>query len=267
MKANYELHEMKDRRLPFIFHNSVLTSKHFAPNWHENIEILIFTEGSGTVRLDEREYTVNPGDTVVVNTGCIHNILSSFLRRYCLIVDNGFCEENGIDITGIEFAECFADEALTEAFHSLSEDMLALKTGAEDALSIPTVRHKILGILLHLCRHHVYDKGAKRKNDPSYGTVRRVIRYLQGAKGRVSLDQVAAHAHISKFHLSHEFKRITGSTVFEYLNVFRCESAARLLRSGMSASEAAAAVGFDNLSYFSRTFKRYVGMLPSACKK
>lgn len=267
MKANYEIHKMTNERFPFIFHDSVISSHILPPNWHENVEILIFTEGEATVRLDDREYTVHPGDVAVVNTGCIHGISSAYVRRYCLIVDNEFCEENGIDVAALEFTEFFSDPALLQSFHGLAEEIRHFKEAKGDPLALPTVRHRVLGILLYLCRNHLYGKQAKRESDPSYGTVKRVIRDLQGFQGKVTLEEISARAHVSKFHLSHEFKRITGTTVFEYLNALRCENAAKLLRSDMGVSEAATAVGFDNLSYFSRTFKRYMGVLPSLYRK
>ena len=56
-------------------------------------------------------------------------------------------------------------------------------------------------------------------------------------------------------------------TVIEYVNILRCKEAKRLISEGQSVSEAAIASGFNNLSYFTRTYKKYVGELPSSNKK
>ena len=63
--------------------------------------------------------------------------------------------------------------------------------------------------------------------------------------------------------MSRDFKKYTGNTVFEYINISRCKTAATLIASGMSVSAAANECGFENLSYFSRTYKKYMGKLPS----
>ena len=183
-----------------------------------------------------------------------------------MIVDNDFCVENGINVTETEFAECFTDGVLWEAFALLAEEMAAQKAG--DATAVTAIRYRVMGILLRLCREHLYTgRVDERPDSHAYTAVRSAIRYLREAEGKVTLEKVAAHAHMSTFHLSHEFKRITGVSVFSYLNAYRCDRARHLIRQGVGVSEAAAAVGFDNLSYFSRTFKRYIGVLPSACPK
>lgn len=81
---------------------------------------------------------------------------------------------------------------------------------------------------------------------------------------RLTSDEIAASAGLSKFHFLREFKRITGRTPTHYLNAIRCEYARSLLKSGRySVKEAAFLCGFTNNSYFSSVFLKYTGMLPS----
>lgn len=47
------------------------------------------------------------------------------------------------------------------------------------------------------------------------------------------------------------------------VNAVRCRNANTFILSGLSISEAAYRCGFENMSYFSKTFKKYVGELPS----
>ena len=49
----------------------------------------------------------------------------------------------------------------------------------------------------------------------------------------------------------------------EYINAIRCNYAKRMISGGMSVSEAAFSCGYRNLSYFSKTYKKYFKMLPS----
>lgn len=85
----------------------------------------------------------------------------------------------------------------------------------------------------------------------------------QNMKSCLTLEDIAAYVGISKYYFTREFKRITGQTVFEYINVVRCKEAKRLITQGMTVSLAAQTCGFENLSYFTRTYKKCIGELPS----
>jgi AraC-like DNA-binding protein len=84
----------------------------------------------------------------------------------------------------------------------------------------------------------------------------------------LTLDAVASHAGISRYHFSRIFKSCTGFSFKNYLNRRRIGAAKHLIRSeGLNASEAAFRVGYSDLSYFSRIFKRLEGMPPSVFRK
>ena len=64
------------------------------------------------------------------------------------------------------------------------------------------------------------------------------------------------------------FKNTMGTSFIDYLNEYRLTMASRLLLSSESSILAVSEeVGFDNLSYFNRTFKRHFGTTPSAYRK
>ena len=53
VNMNYENHIMYNNLIPFIFHYNVRTNRTaMYGNWHDNVEILCFVEGSGTVTYD-----------------------------------------------------------------------------------------------------------------------------------------------------------------------------------------------------------------------
>ena len=64
------------------------------------------------------------------------------------------------------------------------------------------------------------------------------------------------------------FKNTMGTSFIDYLNEYRLTMASRLLLSSESSIlDIAAEVGFDNLSYFNRIFKKRFEMTPSAYRK
>jgi AraC-like DNA-binding protein len=79
----------------------------------------------------------------------------------------------------------------------------------------------------------------------------------------VDLNNIADEAYYSKFHFSRKFKEVYQQTPHQYLVSVRVEQAKKLLASGMSVAAVCGAVGFEELSSFSRLFKRRVGLNPS----
>lgn len=80
---------------------------------------------------------------------------------------------------------------------------------------------------------------------------------------QVSLDELAAHVQLSSAHLSRTFKQKTGVGIVDYIHRLRCEEACRLLRlTDHSISRIALDVGYDELAYFSRCFRKQIGYAP-----
>ena len=71
----------------------------------------------------------------------------------------------------------------------------------------------------------------------------------------LSLEHIAEVIGINKSYLSREFKKYAGHTVHTYINMLRCKKAEQCISEGMTVTEAAMECGFENISYFSRTYK------------
>lgn len=79
----------------------------------------------------------------------------------------------------------------------------------------------------------------------------------------LSLEGLAEVAHISATHLGRLFKRKHGETLVDYITRQRMELAKELLRDGsLTVSSVAAKAGYNNYSYFTRTFGKYTGQSP-----
>ncbi len=81
---------------------------------------------------------------------------------------------------------------------------------------------------------------------------------------RVDLTAAARVCHLSPSHFSRMFKREHGVTFSRYLVQYRIRRACDLLVApGVSVKEVGFGVGFNDLAYFSRTFRRCVGVCPT----
>ncbi len=100
-------------------------------------------------------------------------------------------------------------------------------------------------------------------------TYRRLVRYMESNYMRaLSLDEVAERFHISKFHMSREFRKYIGYSPGEYLIMLRVQHASILLaQSDLSVESIAAQAGFSNMSNFIGQIKKRTGMTPSEFRK
>lgn len=96
-----------------------------------------------------------------------------------------------------------------------------------------------------------------------------VIAYIEAHYHEsVYLETVARLCGLGRSRFSRVFKAEQGETFSRYLNRYRVARAMQLLRRrGASVIEVAFAVGFANPSYFTHSFRRYSGMLPSDYRK
>lgn len=79
-----------------------------------------------------------------------------------------------------------------------------------------------------------------------------------------SLDELAKKYNLSVSSLSHQFKKITGMSVMNYLLSCRIACAKNyLLKSNLSINEIVESCGFNDSSNFSRTFKKLNGVTPT----
>jgi two-component system response regulator YesN len=94
--------------------------------------------------------------------------------------------------------------------------------------------------------------------------IRPAINYIDANYDKqVTLADIAKVSYLSVSRLSHVFKEEMGITIVDYLTSVRIERAKQLLlATNQSCTEICFEVGYNNQSYFTRTFKGFVGMTP-----
>ena len=91
-----------------------------------------------------------------------------------------------------------------------------------------------------------------------------VLSYVEeNCAGQLTIRELARRAHMSESSLTRMFHRITGLAPMEHVIRVRIARARELLlRGDMRITEAAYECGFNDSNYFSRQFKKVVGMTP-----
>lgn len=122
----------------------------------------------------------------------------------------------------------------------------------------------ILQIFIELTEYHSIQNSVKINSNKTFDKVKKTIKYMrENYDKKVTLDILSEYVHIEKYALCHDFKKATSQTVVQYINNYRCQKAISFLEKGYSVTEVSIMCGFENASFFSKTFKKYIGVLPS----
>ena len=107
------------------------------------------------------------------------------------------------------------------------------------------------------------------KDTKSLAKLKQILKYIENNYiHKITIADAALAVGLSQSHFMKYFKNAMGTSFIDYLNDYRLTMAARLLlASDASILTISEEVGYDNLSYFNRTFKRKYGMTPSSYRK
>lgn len=99
--------------------------------------------------------------------------------------------------------------------------------------------------------------------------VQKVIQFVSLHYNKpLSLEELSQECHAHPAHISRQFKKETGMTVTDFQQKQRIEEAKLLLKNGdLSIKWIAESTGFDDAGYFTRIFKKIVGMTPTQFQK
>lgn len=268
-KTTYEYHNFPQNTLPVILRHVIITDKSTDwVNWHDNIELLLITSGSGYIISNGIKYSVQKDDIFVVNSNMLHYMQTdSVLKYYCIIIDSNYLLNNGINVSSLKYQSVIqsndAKVKYKELIKELKSDHLFQVSGALSAL---------LGLMTYISRFYSCKTDDSLHNSSTVDTkIKMAIKYIQTHINRpITIDELASHTYMSKDYFSHVFKSSIGTSPITYINKLRCFNAQNLLQRGndtLSIHEVAVQCGFENDSYFSRTFKKYIGVLPSEYAK
>ncbi len=165
----------------------------------------------------------------------------------------------------IQVRECFRD--IVDAYkivkmefagHEMEELCNETKEGIAVAQSLAVMKDKMDTFLQEL-------KGTMILGERAYsGYIKSAIAYIVNNYDRIeSLSEVADYVNINAEYFCRLFKAETGVTFNSYLTNYRIQKAVELLtKTELKVYEVAEKVGYSNLSYFSRVFKKVTGVDP-----
>lgn len=148
-------------------------------------------------------------------------------------------------------------------------DMLQLYRSRQYNRSLTSLR--LAELLILLSRGHLQAELARNRRPESKGIIRahELLDYIHHHYQRkITGKEIETVFECSFDHMNRIFNKLTGCSITHYVNKVRIEQARELIRAThLAVGEIAFLVGFSDVYYFSKVFKRYTGLSPVAYYK
>lgn len=257
-----------------LFHNLDTHLDAVGLHHHDFYEVYYFLRGTVEYRIEDRLYRLQTGDLLLVSPMELHQATvldhSVPYERIVLWISRSYLDS--LPVNGEALTRCFDSSQaghvnlLRPSDHSLLRDLLERlqeECSGRQYGSALYARGCLLQLLVLLNRMAMAAHTAPEDGTP---LVSLIVRYINGHYAEpLSLNDLAAIGHVSKYYLSHEFSRVMGTSVYRFITLKRLQIARELLLRGASAGEAAARCGFHDYPNFFRTFRARYNYSPSAC--
>jgi len=145
--------------------------------------------------------------------------------------------------------------------HEISDKFAIL---IERAPNLPYL-NKLIGIMLHEYCDLVKEYSTRQYSE----LVKKAVEYIRlNIDSPLTLHDIADSIHVNPSHLSRKFKQETGQNITDFINIKKVESAKLYLQIGQNTiTDVAFIVGFNDVNYFSRVFKKVTSLTPSQYMK
>lgn len=262
---------------------SVLASEYNVMGNSSFLTLIMFFNRT-TLRINDTEMICMPYSIVFINDGCQYEIKRSNPNDPIFIYD---CHQSFFDDVMVsQIADCpifydlitlknnqkehllfdyRKDDSILLSLHLFLTELLNRKQMIHTHRNIKLILLLLLG---QLDRHHIpylviYDSSMM----PSYDEGK-ILKYLSDNFSTATLSSTAAHFNFHPTYFSSLFKKLFHESFSKKLLSLKLEHAKRLLvTTDLSTQEIMICAGFNDRSYFFKSFKQYYGMTPMQYRK
>ncbi len=234
-------------------------SYHCRERVREDYLLALTLDGNAWVRQENRRRELAAGDWFLLEPHLAHEYCNVGSWSLAWVHFSGpVCDDlvSALDLAGAGHL-CFQQHGRS------TRDLLLRIVLEHDDGSTACEAHKnaLLLELLALLRQH-YTCAGKAEDKGVVLTASYIAEHLLD---EFNLDDLAAMAHLSRFHFLRLFKQRYGTPPMTFRQKLRIESARNLMQDhpDLPIAEIALRTGFNDPLYFSRTFRRWTGMSPS----
>ena len=231
-------------------------------HWHDHYELEIIIEGSGVHQCNGKTTLLQRGDAYLVTYYDFHTITAN---EHMEILHFSFPESVVPDALNTYIAthsgnlQCHFSDEQTEYF---MQQRMSLQTAVCDKLLFSDVnlRFLVYEILISIIRN------STTKAEKSPKQMQRAVAYInKHFEKSLTLAELATKLELSPNYCGNLFTKTIGTTFNKYLLQVRLRNACRLLATtDTPLAEIAQKCGFNTAEYFFLSFKKTLGITPSA---
>ena len=262
------------------FHLKDSSGQEHSFHFHEFNKVVLLLSGRVDYIVENTTYPLQPWSVLLVPHHAIHKAVidvSEPYERIILYLDSDFLDRvlpnaglmacfEAADRSGqyILLPDARQREELTALLRSFEVAMDDTLRGAEAMRDTLIMQ---FFILLNRIRP-AGEPAAETRSPRMDPKIRDTLAHISGnLSGDLSVDTLAARVFLSRYYFMRLFKAQTGDTVHAYIRQKRLLHAARLIREGMPAVQAASACGFHDYSVFNRAFRSSFDIRPADLQK
>ena len=244
---------------------------------HIRFEITLITSGSGIYTVGDMEYPIKPDSIFVFASNeqyCVTKVDENGLEMINLHFEPRYLWGRSFDSLSAQNADfCFRHSpefcnylsperstALKSLFIMMTEEFS--KKPAEYALQI---KNYLNMIIISLIRSFNYSSDNVAVSRDRLNSVKNTIKYIDTHLSEpITLQMLAENAGMTPNYFSTLFKKISGITLWDYINSRRIEATMQLLKGEkqLNILEIATQCGFNNTANFNKIFKKVSGLTP-----
>ncbi len=252
-------------------------------HWHEEIEFLVITKGKASVHLNGEIYPVKENSICLIPSNHLHFLTCEINQRldfFAIVFHPDFLYSLHHDTIQKKYLKPFLSSKsscrIIEPSHTWEQQLLQCLNAIREAFHAKKYAYELLIKIRLLEAFHLLaentiseQSSAENTSDHRIILVKSIMEYLRkNYEKDMTLSELEKEFNLSKGHICRMFKSITHMTPFEYLNYYRINQSADLLEhSDDEISIIATKCGFNNISYYNRTFQKYMHMTPSGFRK
>ncbi len=261
-----------------VFHYFDASPQEVALHHHDFYEVYFFLSGNVHYTVESRSYLLTAGDLLLIRPMELHRPMfgreQRDYERIVLWIHRDFLEQ--LCTPERDLAACFdtarpgrtnllrpdGDMRLTLNF--LLEALIQESASEEFGSEIYGVSC-LVQVLVLLNRQSRREQREAETRTGADSVVYAVLNYINAHYSEdLSLDFLANRFFVSKYHLSREFNRLVGTSVYRYTIQKRLVMAKELMRRGVSSTAACQQCGFGDYSNFYRAFRAQYQISPKA---
>lgn len=248
-------------------------------HFHTSYEVYYLISGERYYFINERTYHLQKGDLVFIGKNELHKTGETGVNRHERILIN-FTDslflpfrDSQEELLFAPFKRKFRLLRLKEKERPFVEGLLEqmIKETKERESGFELYATTLLQQLLLYAERRM-DGAPQEELEPVSPAEQKMFEIAEFMNGhfaeQVKLTDLAKQFYISEYYLSRTFKKVTGFSYVEYVNMLRIREARRLLEeTDWKVTDIAASAGFDSIAHFGRLFKSMTGMSPLAFRR